>query len=112
MKGVYSTSNSKKKTRISKTLMINEKQFGKRKEISENISKLKNEINNLSRYNTLTINESVKQENDENDIINDYEIEKIKSKNLSKFKLNNKNSTTQLNEKGYIRLNDKKKNND
>ena len=111
MKGVYSTSNSKKKTRISKTLMINEKQFGKRKEISENISKLKNEINNLSRYNTLTINESVKQENDENDIINDYEIEKIKSKNLSKFKLNNKNSTTQLNEKGYIRLNDKKKNN-
>ena len=111
MKGVYSTSNSKKKTRISKTLMINEKQFGKRKEISEKISKLKNEINNLSRYNTLTINESVKQENDENDIINDYEIEKIKSKNLSKFKLNNKNSTTQLNEKGYIRLNDKKKNN-
>ena len=90
-----SRTNLKNKTRISKTLMIKEKSFGKKEKISENISKLKNEINNVSRYNTLNFNDTTKQENDENEIVNDYEIEKIKSKNLSKFNFKNiKNKNT------------------
>ena len=90
-----SRTNLKNKTRISKTLTIKEKSFGKKEKISENISKLKNEINNVSRYNTLNFNDTTKQENDENEIVNDYEIEKIKSKNLSKFNFkNNKNKNT------------------
>ena len=90
-----SRTNLKNKTRISKTLMIKEKSFGKKEKISENISNLKNEINSVSRYNTLNFNDTTKQENDENEIVNDYEIEKIKSKNLSKFNFKNiKNKNT------------------
>ena len=105
-----STSNQKKKTRISKTLIISEHPFGKKEKLKEKITKLNKELENRSRYNTLNINDTSKQENEQNELLNDFEIDKIKPKNLSKFKFNN-NSTIILDAKKYTKLRDKNKNN-
>ena len=104
-----SSSNPKKKTRISKTLIISEHPFGKKQKLKGKITKINNELNNMSRYNTLNVNETSKQDNEQNEILNDFEIDKIKPKNLSKFKFNN--NTIVLDTKKYIKLNDKNKNN-
>ena len=105
-----STSNQKKKTRISKTLIISEHPFGKKEKLKEKITKLNKELENRSRYNTLNINDTSKQDNEQNELLNDFEIDKIKPKNLSKFKFNN-NSTIVLDAKKYTKLRDKNKNN-
>ena len=105
-----STSNQKKKTRISKTLIISEHPFGKKEKLKEKITKLNKELENRSRYNTLNINDASKQDNEQNELLNDFEIDKIKPKNLSKFKFNN-NSTIVLDAKKYTKLRDKNKNN-
>ena len=105
-----SSSNPKKKTRISKTLIISEHPFGKKQKLKGKITKINNELNNMSRYNTLNVNETSKQDNEQNEILNDFEIDKIKPKNLSKFKFNN-NSTIVLDAKKYTKLRDKNKNN-
>ena len=110
MKQIKSTSNPKKKTRISKTIAINENLFGKKDKIPNRITQLKNELNSISRYNTLNINDFSKQDNEQNENLNDFEIEKIQSKNLSKFKFRN-NNTIIPEEKKYIKLNEKKSNN-
>ena len=109
MKEKKSTSNSKKKFRISKTVIINQNPFGTREKIQANIAKLNNELNNISRYNTLNITETSKQDNSQHYVTNEFEIEKIKSKNLSKLNFNK--NTLVLDARKFNKLNARNQNN-
>ena len=52
------------------------------------------------------MNDTSKQENEQNEILNEFEIEKIKPKNISKYKSNN--NSIVLDEKRYMKLGNKK----
>ena len=108
MKKIISKSNPKKKINYTKTLVVDENNSGT-KDLSKKITKLKNDINHISKYNTLNANDSSKQDNDSNYIIKEFEIEKIKPKNLSKINIKN-NNTVKLESKKYIKLYDNNSN--
>jgi len=102
MKKIISKSNPKKKINYTKTIVVDENNSGA-KDLSKKITKLNNDINHISKYNTLSANDSSKQDNDSNYIIKEFEMEKIKPKNLSKINFKN-NNTVKLESKKYIKL--------
>ena len=102
MKKIISKSNPKKKINYTKTIVVDENNSGA-KDLSKKIIKLNNDINHISKYNTLSANDSSKQDNDSNYIIKEFEMEKIKPKNLSKINIKN-NNTVKLESKKYIKL--------
>ena len=92
--------NNKKNTDISKNV---DDKFSKIKEkINKKNQKLKSGSNNDIRYNTLNIYDSPNLINEQNNYIKEFELEKIKPKNILNFNLRN-NNTIKL-EKKYIKL--------
>jgi hypothetical protein len=98
MKKNKSTSNLNKKIRISKNTQIDRITLeAKEKNLQKN-NKFRNEKN---KYDNL--NENIPNlDNDQNNIIKEYEIEKIKPKNLSKIQFKNNNNII-LESKKYIK---------
>ena len=102
MKNNSSLLNQKKKIGIStKGAEINHLKL--KEKLNKNNQKFKNDICGIMKYNTVTDCDSSKQNNEQN-YIKEFEIEKIKSNNISKFNFRN-NNTIKL-EKKYIKLYD------
>ena len=99
MKKNKSTSNLNKKIKISKNTQIDRITLeAKEKNLQKN-NKFKNEKN---KYDNL--NENIPNlDNDQNNIIKEFEIEKIKPKNLSKIQFKNNNNNIILESKKYIK---------
>ena len=99
MKKNKSTSNLNKKIRISKNTQIDRITLeAKEKNLQKN-NKFRNEKN---KYDNL--NENIPNlDNDQNNIIKEFEIEKIKPKNLSKIQFKNNNNNIILESKKYIK---------
>ena len=98
MKKNKSTSNLNKKIRISKNTQIDRITLeAKEKNLQKN-NKFRNEKN---KYDNLNEN-SPNIDNDQNNIIKEFEIEKIKPKNLSKIQFKNNNNII-LESKKYIK---------
>ena len=102
MKNNSSLLNQKKKIGIStKGAEINHLKL--KEKLNKNNQKFKNDICGIMKYNTVTDCDSSKQNNEQN-YIKEFEIEKIKSNNISKFNFRN-NNTIKL-EKKFIKLYD------
>ena len=99
MKKNKSTSNLNKKIKISKNTQIDRITLeAKEKNLQKN-NKFRNEKN---KYDNL--NENIPNlDNDQNNIIKEFEIEKIKPKNLSKIQFKNNNNNIILESKKYIK---------
>jgi hypothetical protein len=99
MKKNKSTSNLNKKIKISKNTPIDRITLeAKEKNLQKN-NKFRNEKN---KYDNLNEN-SPNIDNDQNNIIKEFEIEKIKPKNLSKIQFKNNNNNIILESKKYIK---------
>ena len=99
MKKNKSTSNLNKKIKISKNTPIDRITLeAKEKNLQKN-NKFRNEKN---KYDNLNEN-SPNIDNDQNNITKEFEIEKIKPKNLSKIQFKNNNNNIILESKKYIK---------
>ena len=108
MKNTNSILNHKKNIDIS-SKNVDDKLSKIKEKISKKNQKLKSGTNDDIRYNTLNINDSPNIINEQNYNTKEFELEKIKPKNLLNFNSRNNNNTIKL-EKKFIKLYDNNSN--
>ena len=108
MKNTNSILNHKKNIDIS-SKNVDDKLSKIKEKISKKNQKLKSGTNDDIRYNTLNINDSPNIINEQNYNTKEFELEKIKPKNILNFNSRNNNNTIKL-EKKFIKLYDNNSN--